>query len=883
MELNEIIHQAQTAMDQGDYPRVSAACQHALATYPTCLSALRLLGESCLEQGEAKQAASHFDRVLSLDPLHVVARLGLGVSCEERGDPEGAYAHYLRAWDLNPGLDQIRDELVRLRAGLGIAGRVHPTRAGLASTYARGGQFGRAAMEWRAVLTAEPEGDRARIALAEVLWRKGDDSGAAAACREVLKSTPDNVRALAILAEIETRHGHDKARATSDRYRNLDPAGDLVALLDGLRPDAQFAALTKTAPLEEFVYEPPAVELAPDDELMSPPRGGFGGHHLPAPDLWDSVVRDLGPVPYADAGVDPMGGELAPFAWSDPVVPPDVTASPKPVTSAKPEEIDQLTALFVDPANDGWGNDDATATTADHLLEQQPASGWDDPAAPPPASDWSTDVAAGSWGSGNDVNPFRSQDGTVDLTMGWDQMDQVLEQATPGANADPRYDHLVSEFVAGGIAPFSAEDATGDTSAWEPFTADELSNDLTATPPGNDSATPPANETVDLADPAVDWPVEPGREHDVASTHPTTGLAALTEGWDNIDQELEAAIPSQMSTGYTEMLRNIDSEGVSPFDLADAPDATGTSAPRDATGEILQFDDLLNVTSRDNTAKLDLDDPATRGLQPFDVSSFAAGPNTADPFAALGGVQPFSFDDASGPASAGIAGGGRDFSDVDDVVNMSEQTSTPSLPPRDTDVETWLSSAIRGDSGQPEAEVSPDVERVDWLHPDEPSLAEARSAWPSQIDGTSILMDLGRTGLFTRLREEKAALLANGRLHGHGSLLHTHLNRPTGPVPREPVALTVATVAAPLASVPVTSAVAVDETHGLDVAAMRDRLKGDAAAASEVATTLEAAIAAGASSPLVLRVLGEAYLKLGRGEQAAAQFRMAMSLRGRRR
>jgi len=48
-----------------------------------------------------------------------------------------------------------------------------------------------------------------------------------------------------------------------------------------------------------------------------------------------------------------------------------------------------------------------------------------------------------------------------------------------------------------------------------------------------------------------------------------------------------------------------------------------------------------------------------------------------------------------------------------------------------------------------------------------------------------------------------------------------------------------------------------------------------------VAATVEKAVGEGLSDPLALRILGEAYLKLGKMEQAAAQFRQAMLARQR--
>jgi Tfp pilus assembly protein PilF len=67
----------------------------------------------------------------------------------------------------------------------------------------------------------------------------------------------------------------------------------------------------------------------------------------------------------------------------------------------------------------------------------------------------------------------------------------------------------------------------------------------------------------------------------------------------------------------------------------------------------------------------------------------------------------------------------------------------------------------------------------------------------------------------------------------------------------------------------------------MDLMTMRLRLLDEPAAAGEIAEQLEQAIAQGMSDPLAMRVLGEAYLKLGKVEQAAAMFRQAMLARQR--
>jgi hypothetical protein len=71
------------------------------------------------------------------------------------------------------------------------------------------------------------------------------------------------------------------------------------------------------------------------------------------------------------------------------------------------------------------------------------------------------------------------------------------------------------------------------------------------------------------------------------------------------------------------------------------------------------------------------------------------------------------------------------------------------------------------------------------------------------------------------------------------------------------------------------------EQTRLDLMAMRIRLVEDEDAAPEIAEALEQAMAEGLHAPLALRVLGEAYLKMGLVERAAAQFRQAMLARRR--
>ncbi|MDQ3043781.1 MAG: tetratricopeptide repeat protein, partial [Chloroflexota bacterium] len=683
MELSDLVGRAQEAMDRGEYRLVVASCSHALETYPTCVSLHRMLGEAHLEQGETEPAIEHFERALSLDPLNVYVRLGLGVAFEERSDPRGAYAHYLHAWELNPALDQLRDELLRLRTVLGATGRLHPTRAGLAAIYARGGRLNRAATEWRAVLAAEGGNSWARMALAEVLWRQGDDAGAAAACRAALQDAPENVRALAILAEIERRKQGLHAKTYADQYRAIDPIGDVVQGIVEIRPGADFSfLLVDHALVEEFDFEQLFDTLASlEPDTVTPTPVIRHSSRLAAPDLWDSLVKDLehdstavvAPFNWADdtgeEGSGPVADDanlsldelLAATAFgTEPLAAPSATEaeaidadeglhvgpgpdlaevvslesggfveapqanisaataqetplSPPPVAAtAEPEVGRGFTAYLggiepfnFDPADDSPNIDvdpEAFAPEVDVPLAEEAV------ATPNPDADWATPPAEPVDAVAPTVEPepeptlepileveaepalapahgdqFITADGRVDLTVGWDDLDRTLQEATPGQGAVAGYDGLMADIDAGGIAPFDLLAPAGDEAAWEPFTNDDF--------------------TAAVA-PAASAPVASPTPEPIRSTPAPELTSALSdsvdENWNSLEAELASTLPDIHASGYTEVFRGLDEiERLEPYIPSPDEVAIDPLAVPDAVGEPLIFDDLLAVTSQD--------------------------------------------------------------------------------------------------------------------------------------------------------------------------------------------------------------------------------------------------------------------------------------------
>ncbi len=993
MELTELMRDAQEAMDRSDYQVATLACKHVLDAYPTCLTAHRVLGEAHLERGEADLATKHFDSVLEIDPLNVVARLGLGVAAEERQDPTTAYTHYLNAWEINPALEQVREELVRLRIALGREDRLHPTRAGLASIYTRGGQLGRAAAEWRALLHADPENVRNRSALAEVLWRAGDDAGAAVAAKTALETAPYNARLLAILADIERRQGTSDAGQLVERYRDADPLGDIVSGLADLRPGVELEFLRPgPLPIASFDFNPQAVS-APETPTYAP--GALAA--LPAPDLWDNLIRDFDSDP-TGLGNEPVG-EVVPFAWEDAlgshdqsldstilgdaVMPAGSADEPEPTLVAsigESQAVEDLNQLFAEqpepvsiapePAHsDSFPplipHDDLSALMAEQgapetiaaaipagdlaalmtmpVLEPAPGVSADaaftsvlpdltlsDPQTSngtmPAAEHHQEPAEAGA------PNPFITADGRVDLTVGWDELDRTLAEATPSGDVTDGYEHLLAEIDAGGIAPFAAAEPAGDSEAWEPFTDDDVQPVAVAPEPIVAAALVEVPEVAaigDLDDPdlqlAVDWGIEP-EDVVIPTLNSAVDPSAFSDNAVIVPVEVATSIQLPGPSGYTEIFRNIDQDSLL-FPPEEPP--VNPLANPDLAGEPPDLSELLSVASDDSIDlasefdELDLNasnaltaeewlagmEGNARVAEPVAaaVASGSGGQESFDPLISdLQGIEPFSFDDGSTDGLDGELA--VDFSEVNEepfdplqyqvmpdlgALHDTSRPANPALPIEEDSalepIDDELALELAAIESAAEIEVTAEAAESEGSDDEGQPAADFHRSWPAFVGMTSELIDRGRGGLFERLRAEKGALVVAGVVTVSPKATPEDL-APAANLELVPVA-----AAAPLIeSLESGELVAVTKTprlsvvvannapdHGLDLAALRDRLLESDAAAREVAEQLEAAVSRGTSDPALLRALGEAYLKVGKSEQAAAQFRRAMLARRR--
>jgi hypothetical protein len=270
----------------------------------------------------------------------------------------------------------------------------------------------------------------------------------------------------------------------------------------------------------------------------------------------------------------------------------------------------------------------------------------------------------------------------------------------------------------------------------------------------------------------------------------------------------------------------------------------------------------------------------------------------------LQGIEPFSFEEGS--AGRSESDHEVDFSEVNEApfdpaqyrampdLAALHDASPPAIPARpieDEDsfdpIDDELALELAAIQNAPEIEVSADAMDSNQGDAEAERFSPLHRSWPAFVGMTSELIDRGRGGLFERLRSEKGALIDAGVVTLAPPVVAKELTPAATAEPAEEAAECAAveetTEESATSKTPHLSVVVANNLpdHGLDLAALRDRLLESEEAAREVVEQLEAAVSRGTSDPALLRALGEAYLKVGKSEQAAAQFRRAMMARRR--
>jgi tetratricopeptide (TPR) repeat protein len=601
--LTEAVQQAEAALSGGNYRSAVDTCRRVLGQFPEFATAHRVLGEALLEDGDVAGAEQAFADVLQRDPQSSAAYTGLSKIAESRGDRDTALAYAQVAWENAPQQSDLRDRVAMLSEQLyGQGGRLHLTRAALTSLHFRAGRWSRAAAEAAGVLTEHPGRVDMQLRLAEALWRRGSLQAAGNACHSVLATSSSSVLALLMLADVERQQNQPEAAAEHlEQARKIDPDGvraaDLVTI--GSSDLADFilpASLPVFEDMGETTIEAERPRIAP------------------APDFsWSAA--DAAPAAEEAATVEASAAESTGDTDDFDVSLPDdaeieAARPPAQAASGYTSMLRSLEGEGLQPFNlEGEGDDEAEDSSLDAF----------------------------------EITDDATEDETFGLVS-----DEDLEAARPPSESPRGFTSLLDSLGDTGLEPFQIDDASSEA------VTDELSEQPAAAETGTIAEFEDASTTGMSDEYGV---IAAADETDETATmaeasEPADAASALTAGWDDIDAEIERAIPTENSLrGYTGQLRDLDETGVKPFSIDD-DDTEVTADAGDALDDLSFLSDAgLADPGAATVEQNPIDVDVTEGWSSVDdeiqnaIPSDAVGDDEVLDAFDLSGVEPFALED----------------------------------------------------------------------------------------------------------------------------------------------------------------------------------------------------------------------------------------------
>lgn len=272
VKLEDVISDAKAALEAGNPDKAIALCHHIFNFYPRCLEASRMLGEAYTEQRLFTEADQLFVFVLSADPQDVLGYVDRGFIAYEQSRIDDAILYCERALELDPSIEQLREELLRLYRERSNGGRaqIRMTKVGLANARLRDGLYGQAIEEYTTVLRQTPNRLDVQVGLMEAYWRNRDYGRAEQLALELLENNAYLVKANLILWHIYgVRRNQGRAADYLEQAHTLDP---LNLLAERLFEDSSVSgdALSHIAMLGEPSIPAPDSENGAGEKAAKP-------------------------------------------------------------------------------------------------------------------------------------------------------------------------------------------------------------------------------------------------------------------------------------------------------------------------------------------------------------------------------------------------------------------------------------------------------------------------------------------------------------------------------------------------------------------------------------------------------------------------------------
>lgn len=290
--LNDLLDEAQVALDKNDYAGAIPPLQKFIAEKPDVAYAHFQLAYAYTALKRPEDAQAEYEKCVALDPKMPEAQLNLGILLLEK-NPVAAVVALRRAVELLPsqsrpryllGLSQERSgDLAGAAESFEGASRLDPkdveSLTHLGRMYLKNNHAADAEGKFRAVLGLEPKSQEALQGLALSLDEE-KKPGAADAYREYLAVQPQDSAARARMVHLLVEAGqYDAAMAELDKSGPAQaPSVDTLKLKADIeigqkKLDAAIATLKQ------------AIRLAPNDAQM---HGGLGRTYLQARDFADA-------------------------------------------------------------------------------------------------------------------------------------------------------------------------------------------------------------------------------------------------------------------------------------------------------------------------------------------------------------------------------------------------------------------------------------------------------------------------------------------------------------------------------------------------------------------------------------------------------------------
>lgn len=334
--LRDYVDQLRDLLHAGKHSDALALGQHILHYFPKHVETYTLLAQTSLQVNDLAGATDLFRRVLSADPENVLALAGMALLSETQEKYDEALWYLERAYEVQPGNDDLRRELLRVRETFyGTAPtRLELTAGALARVYARQGQYAHAVNEYRRLLRNDSKRYDARVGLAETLFRAGRTDEAAQMAQSVMADAPYALKPNLILGMLWSENAVPEGQQFLQRAQQLDPENRVAKQLLGER-----YANTQT-PRLPALGQAPGVSSMDDNRII----GDVSTPNLPTDDAGARAaefLRELEryqePEPSAE---QPLFGDFDALSLVQEIpteteaMPPEPTAPTAPATVA---------------------------------------------------------------------------------------------------------------------------------------------------------------------------------------------------------------------------------------------------------------------------------------------------------------------------------------------------------------------------------------------------------------------------------------------------------------------------------------------------------------------------------------------------------------------